>query len=292
MRVLSLFSGGGLGDYGLELAGMEIAAQVEIDEFCQKILKLRWPDVPKWGDIKLVTGKEVIKRVGPIELISGGFPCQDISTAKSNAQGIEGERSGLWSEMFRIICEVRPRFVLVENVSALLGRGLGVVLRDLAQSGYDAEWDCVPASAVGAPHQRDRIWILAYPKSMGWKKRTDECGGSIDRRTHDKSCNGNKAARNGNKTISNPNGNRLERSEWWLQEIGESIEVVLSGPPQKRRWNDLPTPFFCRSSDGIANRMERLKLLGNGQVVQVVAWIGEQINNFSKNSSYQLSNSN
>src|SRR3990170_7573261 len=100
MKVLSLFSGGGLGDYGLELAGMEIVGQVEIDDYCQKILKLRWPDVPKWTDIKNVTGKEILERVGTVDLISGGFPCQDISLAGAGA-GIDGEQSGLWKEMFR-----------------------------------------------------------------------------------------------------------------------------------------------------------------------------------------------
>ena len=162
MRVLSLFSGGGLGDYGLTLVGMEIVGQVEIDDYCQKILKLRWPDVPKWKDIRGVKGEEIKKICGTIDLISGGFPCQDISTANSNGKGIAGEKSGLWKEMHRIIREIRPRYVLVENVTALLGRGLGTVLGDLAQSGYFAEWDCIPASAFGAPHKRDRIWIVAY----------------------------------------------------------------------------------------------------------------------------------
>ena len=149
MRVLSLFSGGGLGDYGLELAGMEIIGQVEIDDYCQKILALRWPEVPKWTDIKEVHywkncpihhGKDNSMcwnciGVEGIDLISGGFPCQDISQAGKGV-GITGARSGLWKEMLRIIREVRPSYVLVENVSALLGRGLGVVLGDLAESGY------------------------------------------------------------------------------------------------------------------------------------------------------------
>src|SRR3990167_5853648 len=141
MRVLSLFSGGGLGDYGLTLAGMEIVGQVEIDDYCQQILKLRWLDVPKWKDIREVKGADVLKACGAIDLISGGFPCTDISLAGCKV-GIEGERSGLWSEMFRLICEVRPKFVLVENVSALLTQrgGLGVVLRDLHKIGLNAEW--------------------------------------------------------------------------------------------------------------------------------------------------------
>ena len=103
---------------------------------------------------------------GQIDVICGGFPCQDISTAGKGA-GIEGSRSGLWSEYARLIGEIQPRFVIVENVSALLGRGLERVLGDLAALGYDAEWHCIPASYVGAPHRRDRVWIVAYPNSGG-----------------------------------------------------------------------------------------------------------------------------
>ena len=99
-----------------------------------------------------------------VDIICGGFPCQDISVAGKGA-GIEGSRSGLWSEYARIISEVRPRYVIVENVAALLGRGLERVLGDLAALGFDAEWHCIPASAVGAPHRRDRVWIVAYAGS-------------------------------------------------------------------------------------------------------------------------------
>ena len=162
MRVLSLFSGGGLGDYGLELAGMEIVGQVEIDDYCQKILKLRWPDVPKWRDIKSVTGKEIIEKCGRIDLVSGGFPCQPFSTAGKRTG--ETDSRHLWPHMARIIREIKPRYVLAENVPGLLsvsnGRVFGEVVRDLAESGYCVEWDCVSASALGAPHQRDRVWVI------------------------------------------------------------------------------------------------------------------------------------
>ena len=169
MRVLSCFSGVGLGDYGLELAGMTIVGQIEIDEYCQKILKLRWPDVPKWGNIKSVTGKEIIEKCGRIDLISGGFPCQPFSTAgKRNG---ETDSRHLWPHMARIIREVKPRYVLAENVPGLLsisdGRVFGEVVRDLAESGYCVEWDCIPASALGAPHRRDRVWIMAYAEMFG-----------------------------------------------------------------------------------------------------------------------------
>src|SRR5262249_16380197 len=122
---------------------------------CRKVLAKHWPDVARYGDIRTITDLPYV------DVLCGGFPCQDISNA-GKREGIDGERSGLWSEMARIIGLVRPRYVVVENVSALLGRGMGRVLGDLAACGYDAEWDCIPASAVGAPHRRDRVWIVAY----------------------------------------------------------------------------------------------------------------------------------
>lgn len=162
MKVGSLFAGIGGFDLGLERAGFQTAWFCEQDEFCQRVLAKHWPDVPCYPDIRELKGSDV----EPVEILCGGFPCQDLSYAGRGA-GIEGERSGLWSEYARLVGELRPRYVLVENVPALLTRGLGRVLGDLAALGYDAEWDCIPASAVGAPHRRDRIWIVAYPSSEG-----------------------------------------------------------------------------------------------------------------------------
>lgn len=173
MRVLSLFSGGGLGDYGLMLAGMEIVGQVEIDEYCQKILKLRWPGVPKWRDIRDVKGEEIKRVCGTVDLIAGGFPCQDVSLAGKRA-GLEGKRSTLWSEFYRVVCEIQPRWIVVENVPGLLSANNGEFMRkilwNLFESGYDAEWDHIPARAVGAPHRRDRIIIVAYSNRVRRKK--------------------------------------------------------------------------------------------------------------------------
>ena len=186
MNVLDLFSGIGGFSLGLERAGMRTVAFCEIDPYCRRVLAKHWPDVPVWGDIRTLTcewimanatGNDVARRRhsggdqpnaerisenAAIDVICGGFPCQDISVAGKGA-GLAGERSGLWSEYARIIGEVRPRYVIVENVAALLGRGIERVLGDLAALGYDAEWDCIPASAVGAPHRRDRVWLVAYP---------------------------------------------------------------------------------------------------------------------------------
>jgi DNA (cytosine-5)-methyltransferase 1 len=156
LTVGSLFSGIGGFDLAAERVGWEIKWQVEIDPYCTKVLEKHWPHVRRYGDIKR------LRYPSRVDVICGGFPCQDISQAGKRA-GIDGTRSGLWREMARIVRAVRPRYVVVENVSALLARGLGRVLGDLAACGYDAEWDCIPAFAVGAPHRRDRVFLVAYP---------------------------------------------------------------------------------------------------------------------------------
>lgn len=160
LTVLSLFSGIGGFDLGLQRAGMNIVGQVEIDPFCRRVLAKHWPEVPRHDDVQTAVGWwEGAPRPG-IDVIAGGFPCQDISQAGRRA-GITGAKSGLWAAMGGVIRGLRPRYVLLENVSALLVRGAGTVLGDLAEIGYDARWDCVPASAVGAPHRRDRWWCIA-----------------------------------------------------------------------------------------------------------------------------------
>ena len=162
MNVLDLFSGIGGFSLGLERAGMRTVAFCEIDPYCRAVLRKHWPDIPQYDDIRTLTAERLRADGIAVDLICGGFPCQDISTAGKGA-GIRGERSGLWSEYARIIGEVRPRYAIVENVTAILSRGLDVVLGDLATLGYDAEWHCIPASYIGAPHIRDRCWIIANP---------------------------------------------------------------------------------------------------------------------------------
>jgi DNA (cytosine-5)-methyltransferase 1 len=159
MNVLDLFSGIGGFSLGLERAGMRTVAFCEIEPYCRAVLAKHWPNIPIFPDITKLNGADI---GAAVHVICGGFPCQDISVAGKGA-GLKGERSGLWLEFARIIGEVRPRYVIVENVSALLSRGFRNVLGDLAALGYDAEWHCIPASAVGAPHRRDRVWIVAYP---------------------------------------------------------------------------------------------------------------------------------
>jgi len=161
VRVGSLFSGIGGLDLGLERAGMTIAWQVEIDEFCRKVLAKHWPDVPKYGDIRELTGHELES----VDLIAAGFPCQPVSIAGRRLA--QADERWLWPECARIIRVVRPRWVLLENVPGLLVRGMGDVLGDLAEMGFDAEWGCIPAAAFGAPHLRYRVFIVAYTHGAG-----------------------------------------------------------------------------------------------------------------------------
>jgi len=159
VNVLDLFSGIGGFSLGLERAGMRTVAFCEIEPFCRAVLRKHWPDVPIFDDVRKFTGADV----SGVDVICGGFPCQDISPA-GNRRGIDGTKSGLWGEYARVISEIRPRFVIVENSADLLTRGIGRVLADLASFGYDAEWHCIPAAYLGAKHIRDRAWIIAYPE--------------------------------------------------------------------------------------------------------------------------------
>ena len=176
MKLLDLYSGIGGFSLGLEKAGMETIAFCEIEKYPQKVLAKHWPDVPIANDVTKLTykdgvlyddGNEIYK--GAIDVICGGFPCQDISVA-GNQKGIgEGTRSGLWSECARLLREIRPKYAIFENVTALLsgeqGRWFQRVLWDISEVGYDAEWHCIPASELGAHHHRDRVWIVAYADS-------------------------------------------------------------------------------------------------------------------------------
>ena len=163
LRTLHLFAGAGGGILGDILLGHRCVCAVEIEPYCQQVLSARQEDgilpwFPIFDDVRSFDGRPWR---GIVDVVSGGFPCQDISAAGKGA-GIEGERSGMWKEMARIIGEVRPRYVLVENSPVLTSRGLGVVLGDLAALGYDAEWGVLGAVDAGAPHRRERIWIVAH----------------------------------------------------------------------------------------------------------------------------------
>lgn len=157
LRVIDMFSGVGGFSLGLERSGgFETIAFAEISPYPAAVLRKHWPAVPNLGDVTRAEYPDA-------DVIAAGFPCQDLSNAGKRA-GITGERSGLWREVMRAVRVVRPLYAVLENVEALLRRGLGTILGDLAANGYDAEWDCIPASYVGAPHSRDRWWAVAYPQ--------------------------------------------------------------------------------------------------------------------------------
>jgi len=174
-KVLDLFAGIGMFSYGLHKTSLyETVAFCEWDSGCKEVLRKNFPNKPIFGDIKNLTyldggilhdDLEGATLFSDVDVLCGGFPCQDISDANQKSVGIEGERSGHWKHYLRLINEIKPKGVIIENVSALRRKGLGTVLQDLHSVGYNAEWHCITASHFGACHQRDRIWILAYRDS-------------------------------------------------------------------------------------------------------------------------------
>jgi DNA (cytosine-5)-methyltransferase 1 len=180
VKVGSLFSGIGGFDLGLERAGFEIAWQVENNDYCRRVLRKHWPSVPCHYDIRGIDWEWIQK----VDVLAGGFPCQDVSHAGKRV-GIYGERSSLWFEMLKAICGVRPRWALIENTTGLRDRGLSDVLRSLAVNGYDAEWTTFSACGFGAPHTRERLFIVAYPKGFRPRQlRREQCKEASKRTRH------------------------------------------------------------------------------------------------------------
>jgi DNA (cytosine-5)-methyltransferase 1 len=271
LRVLDLFSGIGGFSLGLErTGGFRTVAFCEIEPFCQRVLAKHWPEVPIYDDIRELTGARLAADGIAVDVICGGFPCQDISVAGRGA-GIEGARSGLWSEYARLVRELRPKFVIVENVAALLGRGLDRVLGDLAEIGFDAEWHCIPAAAVGAPHFRDRVWIVANP---------GDCGHGLDVQSlSERRCNAAPYAWGDGafQSVAHAHGgNGLGRSGavqvgWG----GRASEVTQDGDAAGAEW--AVEPAVGRVAYGVSHRLERLTALGNGLVPQIPELIGKAI---------------
>ena len=168
LKLIDCFSGIGGFSYAAKtlVGGFETVAFVECEPYCQKILKKHWPTVPIYEDIRTYKPEPYSASV-----IVGGFPCQDISQAGLQAGITKETRSGLFFQLMRIICLVRPKYIVLENVAAILFNGLGIVLGELASAGYDTEYACIPASALGACHKRDRFWLVAYPSSAGLQRQ-------------------------------------------------------------------------------------------------------------------------
>ena len=282
LKVLDLFSGIGGFSLGLErTGGFETVAFCEIEDFPRRVLAKHWPSVPCYRDVRELTAERLAADGIAVDVICGGFPCQDISTAGKGA-GLAGERSGLWSEIARLVGELRPRYVIVENVSALLGRGLGTVLGDLAEIGYDAEWHCIPASHVGAPHRRDRIWIVAYPRYERVLQRgqhDDGCQKSADLRGV---CGDALSRGQQSEVLADAFIPRWERGlHRWANSQRESLAGHLGrcrsmdGQPIENWWST--EPDVGRVANGIPDRSHRLKSLGNAVVPQIPELIGNAI---------------
>lgn len=241
-RVLSLFAGIGGFDLGLErTGGFRTVAFCEIDPFCREVLAMHWPEVPCYHDVRDLTADWLAANGIAVDAIVGGFPCQDISEAGKRI-GIDGERSGLWSEYLRLIGEIRPRFVIIENVVALVRRGLDRVLGNLAALGYDAEWDRVGSDAVGSSQHRARVWILAYPHDAGlqgpiWSRQSEAPG------------------------------------TWRAPAHSEPLRSALGyWPPRPREIADVPG-----MADGPTDRAHRLKAIGNSIDPAIPELIGRAI---------------
>jgi DNA (cytosine-5)-methyltransferase 1 len=259
LTVGSLFAGIGGFDLGLERAGFEIAWQVEIDPYCQRVLAKHWPHVQRYGDIQSVDWGTV----EPVDVLCGGFPCQDISFAGKGA-GLAGERSGLWFEYAKAIEALTPRYVIIENVAALRSRGLDQVLGSLAALGYDAEWHCIPASAIGAPHRRDRVWIIAYTASAGLEGARNVQSTYGNEKTGLFGCVGENVADIGCLSARGSTGS------------GETKGGRAFGELTGRGWWQ-SEPDVGRVAYGVPHRVDRLKGLGNAIVPQIAEMIGAWI---------------
>ena len=287
MNELALFAGAGGGILGGHLLGWRTVCAVEWEPYPASVLCARQndgllPPFPIWDDVQTFDGKPW---AGIVDVVSGGFPCQDISAAGKGA-GIDGERSGMWREMARIICEIRPRFVFVENSPMLTSRGLGTVLGDLASMGFDAKWGVLGAADVGANHQRDRIWIVAkwrgqlpyaqHDRIRRWKqqqkgvKKETTILANTDS-THGK---GNECAKRTQQEHANADSasklayTQNEGYVRWLRGMGATESQHNDRGSQvngSRQWWKAE-PDVGRVANGVAARVDRLKAIGNGQV--------------------------
>ena len=250
MRVGSLFSGVGGIEYGFEQQGFKTEWFIENNTYCQKILKKRFPGTKIYGDIEAVD----FTKVSRVDVLTGGFPCQDISNA-GKRDGIEGSRSSLWKYYFEAIRQIRPRVAFIENVSALTHRGLHVVLRDLAEIGYDAEWHCISASSIGAPHCRDRIFIIAYPSENG-------CGQTSNRKSQQ---NGQDVANSNKKRFQSGLSSRKKKR---LTPLRISCKNEKEHIFRRNKGSWATESRICGVAHGVPNRVDRIKCLGNAVVPQ------------------------
>ena len=287
LRVLDLFSGIGGFSLGLErTGGFETVAFCEIEPFPRRVLAKHWPEVPCYDDVRTLTA-DVLRRDGiAVDVITGGFPCQDLSVAGKQRGMGEGTRSGLWSEIVRLVGELRPQYVIVENVAALLagpserrGGWFGRVLGDLAECGYDAEWENIPASALGAPHRRERVWIVAYPMQSEHRgipgavdgKGKEACGERGEPPFQTRSSGQDVADANRNNAQGQQPGGF--DAQGWSGQITGSPGPRLAGAGGQWRIE----PDVGRVAHGVPDRAHRLAALGNAVVPAIPELIGRAI---------------
>ena len=283
MKVLDLFSGIGGFSLGLERAGMETIAFCEIEPFCREVLKKHWPSVPIYEDIKKLDGGKI-----EADVICGGYPCQPFSVA-GNRRGEEDDRH-LWPEMFRIIKEVRPSWVICENVYGHVSMGLDEVLSNLGAEGYSTKVFIVPACGLDAPHRRNRVWIVANSSSpaSGGGEINNVCNGQERRSPKEgsegiqpkdrKSRTGN--AKSGSKTMADTNNEGLQRRQKARNPKRGRKErnKQPTGCDKLQEWRNWePEPPVGRVANGIPRRVDRLKALGNAVVPQIPEQIGRVI---------------
>lgn len=318
-RVLDLFAGIGGFSLGLErTAAFTTVAFCEIDPYCRRVLAKHWPAVPIYGDIRELSAARLAADGIAADILTGGFPCQDISVAGRGA-GLAGARSGLWREYARLIGELRPQYAIVENVTALLTRGLGEILGDLVEIGYDAEWHCIPASYLGAPHQRDRVWIVAYPGSGTVRDREQRTAGGRhglqDGRQAESGDDGTPepvayadstglaqrirdfdlCAETAGTSARQESGIHgplayadVARLERWYggilpQRAGERTARARGAPGDSWRTQWGAEPDVRRVVNGLPARVDRLRALGNAIVPQVAEYLGQAILTHEKN---------
>lgn len=253
-------------------------AWVEIDPFCQKVLKKNFPNAIGHGDIKEFDGT---KYRGAIDIITGGFPCQPFSVA-GKRKGKEDDRY-LWPEMLRVISEVRPAFIIGENVTGIIGLALKQVLTSLEAEGYNTETFIIPACAINAPHRRDRVWIVAYDNGIRRSRNNGERQGiqleQLPRgETRTSYCP--EKSIGGPDIITNPDSERLEIGQ--LESNGKEFSPIVRNDDQWKNWPS--KPGICRRDDGISNRVDRIKVLGNAIVPQVAIEIFKAIDSIKQSN--------
>ena len=265
-KVLDLFAGIGGFTLGLDSVGkFETTQFVEIDSFCQKVLTKNWPNIPLHDDIRTYKTSE------KFDIITGGFPCQDVSEINlTSRKGLDGEKTGLWSELHRLISDIRPDYAIMENVPGLLvggsGRWFGRVLGDLAGSGYDAEWRVISAEDAGANHVRKRLWIVAYPAGRQGRRSFDT-----------KQSEQISQVRHSERTLLQ-RAHEIVRNREWSDTIGNfDCFRDLRHSADYFKKNDFPKPLVCRGHARVSNRSHRHRVLGNSIVPQIAAAIGQAI---------------